>query len=390
MSDPKRQAARIAQLQEAELEYRAKSTALDEEKRTVELNLARRLAERTTEIREEAAREERERGQLEILAKDEALTKARADLAEARKAELELRRDREALENEKRAFQLEIARTLDQDRQKIREATQKEDDEQHRLKLAEKDMLIEQMARQVDELRRKVDQGSQQVQGEVLEQDVRRILEEEFRDDEFEDVASGQSGSDVMQRVKLGNGACSGSIIWESKNTKNWSDGWLPKIRKDQRDNNADVAVIVSTALPRSVDGFDSIDSVWVTGRRLSVALAKALRRGLIESHQTRVANHDRGTKADKVYTYVTTREFHQRITAVVETYIAMRDGLDTEKRASQRQWAKREKELDSLLIGTARLYGDLQGIVGKSMLEVEALTLSDPSVAAPELRPAP
>jgi hypothetical protein len=382
------QAARIAELQQTELEYRAKSAALDDEKRNLELNLARRLAERTNQIREEGAKEERERHQLEINATEEALAKARADLAQARQAELELRRQREVLEDDKRTLELEIARRIDDERLKIREATQKEDDERHRLKLAEKDKVIEQMARQVDELRRKVDQGSQQVQGEVLEQDVRQILEHEFRDDEIEDVPSGQPGSDVIQRVKLADTSVCGTIIWESKNTKNWSDGWLAKIRKDQRDNHADLAVIVSSALPKSVDGFNRMEGVWVSARRHAVALAKALRQALIESHQIRIANQDRDTKADRVYAYITTKEFHRRVMTVVEAYVAMREGLDAEKRATQRQWAKREKELDNLLLGTARLYGDLQGIVGKSMPEVEALSLQGDDKSLPAAQP--
>ncbi len=374
------QASRIAELQGAELEYRAKSAALDEEKRSLELNLARRLAESTSQIREQGAKEERERAQLEIQANEAALAKARADLAEAREAELELRRQREALENERRAFELEIARKLDEERLKIREATQKEDDEQHRLKIAEKDNLIAQMSKQVDELRRKVDQGSQQLQGEVLEQDIQKILEEEFRCDEFEAVPNGQPGSDVVQRVKLANGSNCGSIIWETKNTKNWSDSWPVKIRKDQRDNNADLAVIVSTALPKSIDGFNRIEGVWITARRHAVALAKALRQALIENHQVRLANQDRDTKADSVYRYVISKDFHQRVTAMVEAYMSMRDDLDAEKRSAQRQWAKREKELDNLLVGAARLYGDFQGIVGKSMPDVEVLKLSAPA----------
>jgi hypothetical protein len=374
------QASRIVELQGAELEYRAKSAALDEEKRSLELNLARRLAESTNQIREEGAKEERERAQHEIQANEAALAKARADLAEAREAELELRLQREALENEKRAFELQIARKLDEERLKIREATQKEDDEQHRLKIAEKDNLIAQMAKQVDELRRKVDQGSQQLQGEVLEQDIQKILEEEFRGDEFDSVPNGQPGSDVIQRVKLANGSNCGSIVWETKNTKNWSDSWPVKIRKDQRDNNADLAVIVSTALPKSIDGFNRIEGVWITARRHAVALAKALRQALIENHQVRLANQDRDTKADSVYRYVISKDFHQRVTAMVEAYMSMRDDLDAEKRSAQRQWAKREKELDNLLVGAARLYGDFQGIVGKSMPDVEVLKLSAPA----------
>jgi hypothetical protein len=375
------QSARIAELQQSELDFRAKSAALDQEKRGLELDLARKLAEKTDQIRSEAVKEERERNQLEILSRDDALAKARAELAQAQQAELEIRRQRAALEGEKRAFDLEVARKLDDERQSIRETTQREDDERHRLKLAEKDKVIEQMAKQVEELRRKVDQGSQQVQGEVLEQDLRQILENEFQDDNFEDVPNGQPGSDIIERVKLANGANCGSIIWEAKNTKSFGDGWLAKIRRDQRDNNADFTVIVSTSLPKAVEGFNRIDGVWVTARRHAVALAKALRQALIDNRQIRLANEDRDTKADRVYAYITTKEFHQRITAVVEAYIAMRDSLDAEKRGTQRQWAKREKELDGLLVGTARLYGDLQGIVGKSMPEVEALRLSPPEI---------
>lgn len=249
------------------------------------------------------------------------------------------------------------------------------------MKLAEKDKVIEQMAKQVEELRRKVDQGSQQIQGEVLEQDLRQILENEFQDDNFEDVPNGQPGSDIIERVNLANGANCGSIIWEAKNPKSFGDGWLAKICRDQRDNNADFTIIVSTSLPKSVEGFNRMDGVWVTARRHAVALAKALRQGLIDNRQIRLANEDHDTKADRVYAYITTKEFHQRITAVVEAYMAMRDSLDAEKRGTQRQWAKREKELDGLLVGTARLYGDLQGIVGKSMPEVEALRLSPPEI---------
>ncbi len=217
----------------------------------------------------------------------------------------------------------------------------------------------------------------------MLEQDLRQILEHEFRDDDFEDVPSGQPGSDVIQRVKLAGVADCGLIIWESKNTKNWSDGWLAKVRKDQRDNNADLAVIVSTSLPKSVYGFDRIDGVWVTARRHAAALAKALRQALIDNRQIRVANEDRDAKAERVYAYVTTKECHQRITAIVEAYVAMREDLDAEMRVTQARWAKRGKELKGLLSGTAGLYGDLQGIVGRSMPEVSALRLPAPETDA-------
>jgi hypothetical protein len=238
------------------------------------------------------------------------------------------------------------------------------------------------MAKQVDELRRKIDQGSQQLQGEVLEKDILSVLKDEFRDDVFEDVPTGRAGSDIVQKVNLANGTYCGSIIWEVKNTKAFSQEWLPKIRKDQRENNADLAVIVSVSLPKTVEGFDRVDNVWVSSQRHAVSLAKPLRQALIETRIARTASEDRGNKAERAYDYLTGQGFRQRIMAIMEAYVGMKGDLDSEKRSMQKQWAKREKQLEGLVLGTAGLYGDLQGIAGKSMPEVVGLDL--PQIEAP------
>lgn len=243
------------------------------------------------------------------------------------------------------------------------------------------------MKKQIDEASRKADEGPHQIQGKVNERSVRQTLEHAFPGDEFEDNDVGQAGGDMIQRVKLASGASCGSISWEDKDTTGWSDTWLAKARKDQRDNNCDLVVIVTTTLRKSIDvlGFDRVDNVWITARRHAVPLAKALRQALIENHQLRIANQNRESKAERLFSYITTNEFHQRITAVVEAYVALSDCHEAEKHATQRHWAVRERQLETLLVGTARLYGDLQGIVGKSLAEVEALRLpmSSLSVAA-------
>jgi hypothetical protein len=365
---------RTTAIGERESALKTTSDAFEEEKRNLELNIRRRIEAEREIIRDQVLAEEQERYQTEIAAKDQALSKLRKEVDTARRLELEIRRQREALEERERAFELEVARKVDEERETIRQKAQSDEAEQHRLKLAQKDKIIEQMAKQVDELRRKIEQGSQQLQGEVLEADLRQTLELDFREDEFEDVPNGQPGSDIIQRVRLANGACCGSIVWESKNTKHWNDAWLAKLRKDQRDNKADLAVIVSIALPKSVDGFNLIDGVWVAAQRHAVALAKALRQALIDLRQARIANENRESSANDVYTYITSAEFPRRIGAMVESYSGIRRSLDAEKVAMNRAWAKREKELDGLIVAIARLYGDLEGIVGKSMPEVEAL----------------
>jgi hypothetical protein len=373
------QSTRVSELQQAELEYRAKSAELENAKRELELEIARRLSREREQIRVQAIEEQKQYYELEKSANNELMTKLRQELEQARNAELAVRRERQALADEKQALELEVARQLDGERCRIREDTQREDDERYRLRLAEKDAVIEQTRLQLDEARRKADQGSQQIQGEVLEHGIRKMLEEEFRDDEFEEVPRGQPGGDVIQRVKLPNGIYCGAIIWESKNTKNWSDSWLIKIRQDQRASNAELCVILSVSLPRSIDGFDYTGRVWVTDRRHALALAKALRHDLINNRRIRVANEDRNSKADVLFEYVTGNTCYQRISIIVDAYMAMQNDLEAEKRAIQRQWAKRARQLDNLLTGTAQLYGDLQGIVGKSMPELRSLSLPAP-----------
>ena len=55
---------------------------------------------------------------------------------------------------------------------------------------------------------------------------------------------------------------------------------------------------------------------------------------------------------------------------------MGMHKDLESEKLALSRLWAKRQKQLNNLMTQTAGVYGDVQGIVGKSMPEVEGLTI--------------
>jgi len=227
---------RAAAIGQREAALQAKSETLAEEQRNLEINIRRNVEAEREKIRSQVVEEEQERYHKELAGKDQALSKLRKEVDAAHQLELETRREREALEERKRNFELEVARKVDEERETIRLKAQSEEAEQHRLALAQKDKLIEQMAKQVDELRRKVEQGSQQLQGEVLEAELRQILELEFRADQFEEVPNGKPGGDIIQRVRLADNSFCGSIVWESKNTKNWNEAWPAKLRKDQRD----------------------------------------------------------------------------------------------------------------------------------------------------------
>jgi hypothetical protein len=252
----------------------------------------------------------------------------------------------------------------------------KEAADENRLAVAEKDKQLQDLRKQIEELRRKGNSGSQQLRGDVQEIDVTDILQRAFPGDQFERVGKGQKGADVVHSVIGPGGLKCGSILWESKRTKAWSQQWLPKLRTDQRELRADIAALVSEVLPDGVDQFDCIESVWVTAATSIVPMAMALRQGLVETAMARQAMTGSNSKKELVYNYLTGQEFRQRIGGLVEVYVQMREDLDREKRSFTRQWKAREKQLERFMLSAAGMYGDLQGIIGANLLEVEGLEL--------------
>ncbi|MCK9274996.1 MAG: DUF2130 domain-containing protein [Syntrophales bacterium] len=300
-------------------------------------------------------------------------------LDEAQELELALRKERRELEEAKRAFELEMARKLDEERRRIRDAAVAEMQEAQRLKDLDKDKLIGDLKKQIEEMRRKAEQGSQQMQGEVLELELEDILRGHFPCDEIEPVPKGIRGADVFQKVHNGAGHLCGAILWESKRTKAWSDGWIDKLKDDQREMRADIAVLFTVALPKEVPHFAYIDGIWVTDYISVVGLVTALRMSLIQVALTKRASVGKNEKMEVLYNYLSGPEFRQKIEAIVETFISMKGDLDQEKRAMTRIWAKREKQIERVVQNTIGMYGDMQGIIGASLPQIESLTLDAP-----------
>jgi hypothetical protein len=256
----------------------------------------------------------------------------------------------------------------------IQQKARQDAEDQLKQKVAEKDQLIGSMQRQIEELRRKSEQGSQQLQGEALEAELHQVLTERFDHDTIARVQKGEFGGDVLHQVVSPSGLVCGSILWESKRTKNWSEGWLPKLRQDQRAAKAEIAVIVSQTLPKGVANFDLVDGVYVVSPQCIVPVATLLRKGLLELAIARQSSEGRESKAAHVYQYLIGPRFRQRVQAIVEAFTSMQDDLCAEKKALQKQWAKREVQLERLMGSTVGMYGDLQGIAGRSLEEIEGL----------------
>jgi hypothetical protein len=214
------------------------------------------------------------------------------------------------------------------------------------------------------------------LQGEVLELELEATLRAHFPLDCIEPVGKGEFGGDVLQGVTSPVGQPCGALLWETKRTKNWTDGWLAKLRADQRAAGAELAILVSNALPKGVDAFGYIDGVWVTDFRFAVPLAVALRQSLAEIASARQAQEGQETKMELVYQYFTGPKFKHRVEAIVEKFADMQADLDRERKAMTRLWAKREAQIYGVIESTVGMYGDLQGIAGKAFQEIEGLQI--------------
>lgn len=290
--------------------------------------------------------------------------------------ELEFRKKMRELEEQKKNVDLEVERKVDGRRKEIEQKAVETFTEEHRFKDLEKDKQIGDMRKIIEDLKRKSEQGSMQTQGEVLELDLEDLLKTRFPVDEIEPVSKGMRGADILQKVHNRSGQYCGSIIWETKRTKAWSDGWISKLKDDQREIKAEIAVIVSETLPKEVNSFTQMEGVWVTNFSLAGSLAEALRTGLIQVSQTKLSAVGKNEKMEVLYNYLSGSEFKQKVEAIVESFKSMKEDLDEEKRAMIKRWAKREKQIERVIINTAGMYGDMQGIIGASLPQIKMLEL--------------
>jgi hypothetical protein len=281
-----------------------------------------------------------------------------AKLAEAQKAQADLIRKQRELDDAKREMDLTVEKKVQESLGAVRAKAKLEAEEGLKLKVLEKDEQIASMHRQIEELKGKAEKGSEQLKGEVQELELESLLRTKFPRDIIEPVAKGECGGDVLHRVVGPHGLICGTILWEAKRTKNWSDAWLSKLRDDQRAAKADLALIVSQALPKGVEAFDFIDGIWVTELRCAIPVAIALRQSVIELSTARQVSDGQQTKMQMIYQYLTGPRFRHRIEAIVEKFSEMQSDLDKERKTMIRSWAKREEQIRGVIESTAGMYG--------------------------------
>ncbi len=370
-------------VEKARRETEKQRAALAKQKEQIEEQIAEQVDEQRAVIERDAAKKAKQKYDEKLAERDEekaeleaAIKEKDEKLAESRKAEAEFRKRQRELEDKINAADVEVEKRVSEALGPEREKAKKEADDEYRLKLQQEQKRNEDLLRQLEEAKRRAEQGSQQAQGEAGEVDLERRLHDAFPRDMIDPVPKGQHGGDTVHRVIAPQGQICGTILWESKRTKNWAGGWPDKLKQDQRAAKADLAIIVTQAMPPGIDSFAEVEGVWVTTPELAIPLAGALRLGLTETFAARRATEGQQDKMAILYQYMTGPEFRQRVLAIYEGFKALKDDLDGERRAMQKRWAEREKRLDLVMLATAGMYGDLQGIAGKTLQEIEGLEL--------------
>ena len=376
-------AAKEGEVSQREAAIREREASLAKAKASIDEQISVRVkAERETIAKEEAAKarlvvaSDIEQKTREVADLQRVLEERNGKLAEAQQAQAGLIRKQRELDDAKRELDLTVEKKVQESLVAVRDKARQEAEGSLKLKVLEKEEQISSMQRQIEELKRKAEQGSQQLQGEAQELELESLLRSKFPRDTIEPVPKGEFGGDVLHRVNGPQGQACGTILWESKRTKHWSDTWLAKLRDDQRAAKAEVALIVSRALPPGVGPFDLIDGVWVTDSQCAMPVAMALRQSLIDLSAARQAGDGQQTKMEMVYQYLTGPRFRHRIEAIVEKFSDMQADLEKERKTMTRLWAKREEQIRGVIDSTAGMYGDLQGIAGKTLQEIDGLDM--------------
>lgn len=291
-----------------------------------------------------------------------------------RKEQLALRKKERELEEAQAELKLEIERRLEKEKKKVLEQAVESANAQNRLKLAEKDKMLSDMQKQIEELKKKSDVTSQKLQGDVQEADVYDRLTSAFPDEEVSRIKSGKTGADVLMVVRNSRAQACGKILFESKRTKSFQPDWTGKLRSDMRAENADVGVIVSETLPRDVTHAAFVDGVWVVSLPVVAAFTAVLRNQLIEIRNVEAKLETTDSARDQIFQFVSGPVFRQRLAAILEGFIGMQQQLESEQRAMQTQWAKRSQTIQSVIQNTSMLYGELSGIA--ALPEIPTLAL--------------
>jgi hypothetical protein len=360
-----------------------KTAALESQREELEKKISQRyekhfeklLEEESIKMRETANEKAKRELNAELNEKQEEIEEAYKKLDVYRKKETQLIKKERLLEEQKHDLEIEYQEKLTREYKKAYAVAQEKINEEYELKIKEKEKIIDDLNKQMKEGQRKAEQGSMKLQGEILELELEELLKDYFPNDEIIPIAPGKKGGDILQIVKLASGKAAGNILWETKRTKNWQSAWIQKLKDDQRNANAELAVIASEVIPPEIKNFGIENGVWITELKFALGLSTVLRENLKNAAAIRIANSGKDDKAEMVFNYLTGTQFKQRVESILEAYVEMNNDIETEKRIMEKSWARREKQVERFVRNLSGMCGDLQGI-GASLPDIKLLSL--------------
>jgi hypothetical protein len=306
---------------------------------------------------------------------------------EMKKNELEMRKKARELEDKEKNFELEMARKMDEEKRKLEEQMSKiqkqaidekieKIQEENRKKELEWIKREEQMKKSVDDWRRKAEQGSQQIQGDIQEDDLKNAIMQAFPIDSVDDVATWVKWADLIQTVKNNVWQPAWIIVWESKNTKSWQDAWVMKLKDDKLKINWNIAILVSTVMPKDMKNFGMIDDVMVCVPEFAIAVATMLRDKLISISKVETSMQWKDIKMEMLYKYLSSEEFSSKISMMVDVFAQLKIWIDSERRAMEKNWKKREKDLERATFAVTWMYWELESLMWQALPGSERLEL--------------
>ncbi|MBF0360817.1 MAG: DUF2130 domain-containing protein [Oligoflexia bacterium] len=329
-----------------------------------------------SELEQSIRSEQEKKSKAQMQALKEIIESKEKELEEANKNEIELRKKRSELEAREKRIELDMLRKMDEERQTIESEISKRIAEDYHLKLAEKDKKLSDIAKQLEDSKRRAEQGTSVAKGDAFEEDLEQRLKEEFVEDEIIRFEKGKKGADIIQNIFHRSFKIS-TILWEAKNTASWQNSWIEKLKEDQRENKATYAVLISKVLPVGAPIFSVRDGIFVTSDfSVAFTLAYTLRTHLIKHHELKNTLKNEDENLRQLFDYLTSPTFKQRIEVIVERVTKLKENLNKERTAYEKIWAQREIDYQRILVSTARFYGEIKGISNDNLPDIPALAL--------------
>lgn len=297
-----------------------------------------------------------------------------AKLKQAREKELDFLKKMQELKDKEEELDIKMQQQLMDERNRISDKIKREEEEKSKLK--EQEYLfrenelkqqLEQQRKLAEEMRRKAEQGSMQLQGEVQELMLESMLRHKFPFDMIEEIGKGVKGGDCVQIVRNQYGQVCGKIVYESKRTNAFSNDWIEKVKTDMRSKGGDIAVIVTQALPKDIESFGVKDGVWICSFREAGTLALILREQILKVYQVAQNSENKTDKMSLLYEYLTSNEFSEQWKAMQEGFRSMKDSIQKERDAMEKLWKMREKQLEKILLNSSHIKGTMESISGSN-----------------------